>query len=191
MNGLRVWLRSNSWFYDTYRGALMAWRRWRLGLKHVHRTFYMVPGARVSPDLVAHEYSFINGGCLIGPCVELGPYAMLAPNVSIVGGDHLFDLAGTPIIFSGRPPLKKTVIEADAWVGFGATLIAGVRVGRGAIVAAGAVIVKDVPPYEIHGGVPGRKIGVRFSNPDDRAKHDAMLAQPPQRGQFCDPQSSS
>ena len=90
-----------------------------------------------------------------------------------------------PIIFSGRPVLEPTSIGADAWIGCGAILMAGVRVGRGAIVAAGAVVTKDVPPYEIHGGVPARKISERFPEPTDRQAHERMLAEPPRRRQFC------
>ena len=187
--GLSTRLRRNPRLYLLLRSMRMRIRRWRYGLKHVHPTFYAAAGCFISRDLVAHEYSFINMGCMVGPKVELGPYVMLGPRVSIVGGDHLYDQAGTPTIFSGRPELKPTIIEADAWIGFGAILIAGVRVGRGAIVAAGAVVTKDIPPYEIHGGVPARKIGDRFANPDDRARHDEMLARPPQMGQFC-PQMS-
>ena len=110
---------------------------------------------------------------------------MLGPRVSVVGGDHVFDQPGTPIIFSGRPVLKQTTIEADAWIGCGAILMAGVRIGRGAIVAAGAVVTKDVPPYEIHGGVPARKISERFPEPADRLAHERMLAEPPRRRSFC------
>lgn len=135
----------------------------------------MAGSARVSPDLIAHEYSFVNIDCLVGPRVTLGRYAMLAPEVVVIGGDHRFDIAGTPILFSGRPELAKTVIGADAWIGFRAIVMAGVSIGRGAIVAAGAVVTKDVPAYEIHAGVPARKIGERFESAADRTRHDAML----------------
>jgi carbonic anhydrase/acetyltransferase-like protein (isoleucine patch superfamily) len=57
--------------------------------------------------------------------------------------------------------------------------MSGVRIGRGAIVGAGAVVTKDVPPYEIYAGVPARKIGERFSDPADREIHDRMLESPP------------
>jgi acetyltransferase-like isoleucine patch superfamily enzyme/lysophospholipase L1-like esterase len=165
----------------------MCFRRWKHRLVHVHPTFYLASGSRVSSDLVAHAYSYIGQGCLIGPKLELGAYAMLGPRVALVGGDHRFDRPGTAIIFSGRPDLKPTVVETDAWVGCGAILIAGVRIGRGAIVAAGAVVTRDVAPYEIHGGVPARKIGERFPEGPDRETHDRMLAEPPCQGEYCSP----
>ena len=168
-------LRRNDRLYFGLRSILMSWRRWRRGLGRVHPTFYMAGSARVSRDLVAHEYSFINIDCNVGPNVTLGRYAMLAPEVVIVGGDHRVDIPGTPIIFSGRPELARTTIGADAWVGFRAIVMAGVSIGRGAIVGAGAVVTKDVPAYEIHAGVPAKKIGERFTSAADRARHDAML----------------
>ena len=170
------------------RGKVMSVRAKRLGLKHVHATFYMSKKATVSPDLIAKAYSFINRDCFVGPNVELGTYVMLGPSVAIVGDDHLFDKPGTPIIFSGRPEPHKTIIEDDAWIGYGATLISGVRIGRGAIVAAGAIVTKDVPAYEIHGGIPAKKIGERFAEQASRLKHDQMLKQTPQRfGEYCKP----
>lgn len=54
------------------------------------------------------------------------------------------------------------IIEDDVWIGFGATVMSGVRVSQGAVVAAGAVVTKDVPPYSIVGGVPAKVIKYRF-----------------------------
>ncbi len=187
MNAFRSLFRPNSRAYLWARSFRMSLIRHLCGFRNVHPTAYLVEPKYISRDLVAAEYSFTNAGCRIGPKVELGPYVMLGPNVTIIGGDHLWDKPGTPIIFSGRPELKRTVVEADAWIGFGAIIIAGVRLGRGSIVAAGAVVTKNIPPYEIWGGVPARKIGDRFSDPADRAAHDAMLTQPPQRGTYCPP----
>ena len=182
-------LRSIPWTYHFVRRNLMAYRRWRFGLKHVHSTFYMARGCLVTSDLMAHEYSFLNIGCILGPKVELGRYVMLGPYVSIVGNDHVTSKPGVPVIFSGRPVPKPTVIEDDAWIGFGAIIMAGVRIGRGAIIGAGSVVTKSVPPYEIHAGVPAHKIGERFAVETDRLRHDAMLDGPVINGQFCSPTS--
>lgn len=168
------------------RKVLMALRRRYFGLHKVHPTFYMARGCRVRKDLVAHEYSFINIGCVLDVQVELGRYAMLAPHVAILGGDHIHNMPGVPIIFSGRPARPPvTAIGADAWVGFGAIILAGVTIGRGAIIGAGSVVTKDVLPYEIHAGVPARKIGERFAHETERLQHDAMLNGPAVDGQYC------
>lgn len=171
--------------YEAYRSTKMAVVRWRLGLQHVHPTFYLAAKSSVSPDLRAGEFSFMNGGCVIPPGVELQRYATLGPRVAIVGADHEYEVPGTPLLFAGRPAIPRTVIEADAWVGYGSILIAGVRIGRVAIVGAGSVVTKDVPPYKIVAGVPAREIRDRFPNPLDREKHDAMLASPPRGGPYA------
>ena len=180
-------MREIPWIYKLGRLSLMTYHRWRFGLKHVHSTFYMARGCLVASDLEASEYSFVNRGCIVGPKVKLGRYAMLGPNVAIVGNDHVTFKPGTPMIFSGRPVLKETVVEDDVWVGFGAIIMAGVRIGRGAIIGAGSVVTKSVPAYEIHAGVPARKIGERFPLEADRLRHDAMLEAPVVAGQYCPP----
>lgn len=55
------------------------------------------------------------------------------------------------------------IVEDDVWIGFGATVLSSVRIGQGAVVAAGAVVTKDVPPYAIVGGVPAKVIKYRFT----------------------------
>jgi virginiamycin A acetyltransferase len=68
-----------------------------------------------------------------------------------------------------------TVIEDDVWIGWGAIILSGARIGRGSIIAAGAVIVGDVPPYSIMVPPKARVLRSRFS-PDDAARHDQALA---------------
>lgn len=59
----------------------------------------------------------------------------------------------------GRVPREPVVIEDDVWIGFNAVVLKGVRVGRGAIIAAGAIVTKDVPPFSIVAGPAGTIIG--------------------------------
>lgn len=58
------------------------------------------------------------------------------------------------------------IIGNDVWIGYEAVILSGVTIGDGAIVAARAVVTRDVPPYTIVGGVPAKPIRQRFSNPD-------------------------
>lgn len=55
------------------------------------------------------------------------------------------------------------IIDDDVWIGFRATIMSGVHIGQGAVIAAGAVVTKDVPPYAIVGGVPAKVIKYRFT----------------------------
>jgi acetyltransferase-like isoleucine patch superfamily enzyme len=116
----------------------------------------------------------------------MGNYVMIGPSLLITGNDHRFDQPGSAVIFSGRPAPETCVIEDDVWFGARVTILMGIRVGRGAIVAAGAVVTRDVPPYTIVGGVPARPIRRRFDDEDARI-HDAYLALPAHQGDFCEP----
>jgi acetyltransferase-like isoleucine patch superfamily enzyme len=150
----------------------------RKRLTGVAATAFVHPKAEVSTDLVAGDYAFVAPYCKVDPGVEIGRYSMLARQVAIVGDDHEWTLPGTPIQFSGRPPQSRTVIGDDVWVGYGALVRRGVTIGRGAIVAAHAVVTKNVAPYTVVAGVPAIEIAQRFPNAPDRAKHDAMLDGP-------------
>ncbi len=174
--------------FESLRDMIQRWRRFAYGVKHVHPTTLIGADCALERDLVAGEYCFINRRCVIQAKVRLGRYVMIASEVAVVGGDHRIDRPGVPATFSGRPEIVATIFEDDCWIGHGATVLQGVRVGRGAVVAAGAVVTKDVPPYEIHGGVPARKISERFPDPADRAIHEAMLSGPTVTGARVRPQ---
>jgi acetyltransferase-like isoleucine patch superfamily enzyme len=154
-------------------------------LRHAHRTAYIAYGSTISPDLIAREYTYVGRGSLIGARVYLGAYTMLGPCVTCMGDDHRYDRPGVPIIFSGRPTLRPTIIGRDAWIGARAIILPGVEIGDGAIVAAGAVVSRSIPPCEIHGGIPNRKIRDRFASLADKERHLEYLREPPRRGTFA------
>jgi acetyltransferase-like isoleucine patch superfamily enzyme len=155
-------------------------------LTRVDATALMAYGAKISRDLVAYEYAYVGTGSIIGPNVSIGAYTMLGPRVMCLGDDHRYDLPGVPIIFSGRPAVRPTMIGRDVWIGAQSIILSGVEIGDGAIVAAGSVVSKNVPPCEIHGGIPNQKIRDRFSNPGDKQRHLEYLQKPPARGNFAD-----
>ncbi|MFI5801663.1 CatB-related O-acetyltransferase [Streptomyces sp. NPDC051561] len=70
----------------------------------------------------------------------------------------------TLALVTGMPSRGDTVIGNDVWFGIGATVMPGVRIGDGAIVAAGAMVTADVPPYTIVGGNPAKPIRRRFTD---------------------------
>lgn len=159
----------------------------RKRLARVDRTAYVNWRSHVSRDLAAGPYAFIGRDCVISPLVTLGAYSMLAPRVAIVGDDHNWEQPGTPMQFAGRPVQRPTSIGADVWLGHGVVVIRGVTIGDGAIVAAGAVVTKDIPAYEVWGGTPARMLRVRFPRSEDREQHASMLAGPLVVPTFADP----
>ena len=121
-------------------------------------------------------YAIVRGDIELGENVSINPYACLsgkvtigngvriASHVSIVGFNHGFDDIDTPIY---RQPLTSLGIEIgdDVWIGANAVVLDGVKIGRGAIIAAGATVVKDIPAMAIAGGVPARVLRYRGENP--------------------------
>jgi acetyltransferase-like isoleucine patch superfamily enzyme len=180
-------IRGNDRLRRLARAARMALLRPWYGLRNVHPTFYMGGRGEIARDFRAGPHSYVGRDCCICPRVSIGAYTILAHEVSIQGGDHRYDVPGTPIYFSGRPPLPQTVIEDDVWIGHRAIVKAGTHIGRGAIVGAGAVVTADVPPYWIVGGVPARKIGERFPNQADRLKHNEALDRRAVAGRLPEP----
>lgn len=154
----------------------MRWIRHRKRLAFVHPTFHCLDGNDISPDLRTGAHTYLGRRCWIGPRVTVGRYVMFASEVMVLGGDHRFDLPGVPMMCSGRPEMPETSIGDDVWIGYRAVIMAGVTIGRGAIVAAQAVVTRDVPPYAIVAGVPAKVIGHRFQRPEDIELHDRMLS---------------
>jgi acetyltransferase-like isoleucine patch superfamily enzyme len=106
---------------------------------------------------------------------EIGSNVLIAENVAFVGrDDHTYKTIGRTIWDSPRGDAFKTVIENDVWIGHGAILISGITVGRGSVISAGSVVVKDVPPYSIAGGNPARFVKWRF-NQAEIVIHEKLL----------------
>lgn len=95
-----------------------------------------------------------SGGVSIGNNTIIGPYFSAHPE------NHNFELIDTPIRLQGttRKPIK---IGEDCWLGAKVTVLAGVTIGKGSIVAAGAVVTKDIPEYSIAVGSPAKVIRKR------------------------------
>lgn len=105
--------------------------------------------------------------------VSIGNDVMFGPNVTIITGNHRIDISGRPMIsLTDKDKLPENdqdvVLEGDNWIGANVTILKGVRIGYGAVVAAGALINHDVPPFSIWGGVPAKQLKMRFSEEEIR-----------------------
>jgi maltose O-acetyltransferase len=111
--------------------------------------------------------------------IRIGNKVIFGPEVTIRGGNHRTDLVGR-FMFDVRDAEKLpendlgVVIEDDVWIGTRAVVLQGVTIGRGAIVGAGAVVSRSVPPYAIVGGVPARVLKFRW-DVDTILRHEEKL----------------
>jgi acetyltransferase-like isoleucine patch superfamily enzyme len=109
------------------------------------------------------EHVVIGTGCCISSDkggVEIGDYSMCGPNVSIVGNSYRYDRTDIPMALQEKNS-EGIRIGRDVWIGAGATVLDGARIGEGAIVSAGSLLNGEVQPYTVVVGVPARPIAVR------------------------------
>lgn len=106
------------------------------------------------------DNSQINPGTSIYGIVKIGSNVMIAPNCMIVGGSHCFSRVDIPMNFQGSTE-KGIVIEDDVWIGANVVITDGVKIKKGCIIAAGAVVTKNTEAYSIYAGIPAVKIKSR------------------------------
>lgn len=107
------------------------------------------------------DYSGLGINCSIGQYVYIGANVLMGPNVTIITQNHKHELVDIPIRLQGYEPIKPVTIHDDVWIGQNVLIMPGVTIGRGTIIAAGAVVTKEVPEYTIVGGVPARILKYR------------------------------
>lgn len=114
----------------------------------------------------------------IGDQLIIGKFCMIASDVTFImnGANHLSkSISSFPFaIFGGAwkdamdgktyPNKGNTEVGNDVWIGFNATIMPGIKIGHGAIIASNSTVTKDVEPYSIVGGNPAKEIKKRFSN---------------------------
>jgi acetyltransferase-like isoleucine patch superfamily enzyme len=132
--------------------------------------------------------NFYIGRCSQIECdAVIGNDVMMANYVALVGRyDHNFTEIGVPMRQASRIRDKdynwkglneKVIIEDDVWIGYGAIILSGTRIGPGSIIAAGSVVTDDVEPYSIFAGNPARKIKDRFESAAEKERHIRLYAE--------------
>ncbi len=110
--------------------------------------------------------------CNISTDVKLGNNVLLAGRVCIIGrNDHQYDVPKQLIWNGARCNEKMTIVEDDVWIGHNCTILAGVTISKGSIIAAGSLVNKSIPSCEIWGGVPAKKIRNRFDTKEQTEEH--------------------
>ena len=179
--------------------VLAAMRMARTALKVLGKKRFLIYGKGLhlganvrlwAPDrLQIGDNVYIGKDTLIECNATIGNHCLIANRVAFLGRhDHDFRRLGFPVRFSpwigdlassAAIRGEEVVVSDDVWIGYGAILLTDITVGRGAIIAAGAVVAKDVEPYAIVAGNPACKVGIRFQG-EEIKRHEAAI----ERGRF-------
>lgn len=179
MGGVKFSL-SFSYLWDIIWGPI-----WKRSMKYCGKDVYLRP---ISSDIKGLENLSVGDGSSIPKgstfyCtraeLKIGKKVIFGPNPTIITGDHRIDIIGKYIIdVSDEEKLPEqdapVVIEDDVWAGANVTILKGVTIGRGSVIAAGAVVTKSCEPYSIIGGVPAKLIKMRFT-PEQIQEHERLL----------------
>lgn len=131
------------------------YRKFWLGDYSVVESFVCINNA--VGDVIIGDHTRIGlYNTIIGP-VTIGSHVNLAQGITITALNHNFDDSEKRIDQQGVTT-KEVVLEDDIWVGANAVILPGVTIGKHAVVAAGAIVTKDVPPHSLVAGVPAKVI---------------------------------
>ena len=151
-------------------GGLLRRRLAKSILKKTGKNVNIETGAYFTPGVSLGDYSGIGVNCELNALgnnnngeIIIGDYVMMGPECVIYTQNHEFSRTDIPIMKQGSMPAENVVIGNDVWIGRRVTILPGVHIGDGCIIAAGAVVTKDVPPYTISGGVPAHVIKSRVA----------------------------
>lgn len=158
-------------------------RKWKYRQHQIGSGFHV--GARVriwaKHQVIIGNRFYLGRDSQIECDVIIGNDVICGNHVAFVGKyDHHFQTIGKTITDSSAIRDKNydwkglnltTIVGDDVWIGYGSIIIQGVKIGEGAIVAAGSVVTKDVPPYAIVAGNPAITKGMRFNSADEIEQH--------------------
>lgn len=170
----RLWMRWGRYLAARHAGV------------HVDRTCVIHPEARINPRgsqlTIGARSRVAPGACIQGPVtigedctvqiysvlvgvhdggpITIGNGVHIAPHVMIFAANHIFADTDTPI-YKQDVEKAPVVIEDDVWIAGKVMITAGVRIGRGSVIGAGAVVTKDIPAWSVAVGVPARVIKTR------------------------------
>jgi acetyltransferase-like isoleucine patch superfamily enzyme len=128
---------------------------------HLYRDIIIQTGQGGSVKI--GRFSYIQPRCVFSAfkgAIQIGENVQIAPNCTFYSYDHGI-ASGEKIIDQPLQTKGGIIVENDAWIGVGVTVLDGVRIGKGAVVGAGSVVIKDVPEGAVVMGVPACVIKMR------------------------------
>jgi acetyltransferase-like isoleucine patch superfamily enzyme len=154
----------NPFFHKRGRGSSIRWRtridtvpfnKFQLGAYSVIEDFCTVNNG-VGDVIIGHHTLIGMGNTLIGP-IRVGNNVIFAQNIVASGLNHEYRNIDTPI-YQQKILTAPIVIEDDCWIAANVVLTAGITIGKHSVVAAGAIVTRDIPPYSVAVGNPARII---------------------------------
>ncbi|MGI5841530.1 MAG: acyltransferase [Patescibacteria group bacterium] len=163
--------------------------RWvgHIPIHSIRKFFYIISGIRIPFSSTIHMWAnFFNpGNITIGEDTIIGDHCFLDGRAPLTIGNHV-GIASQVLIYNDEHNINSSAYENSfgpvticdyVFIGPRAIILPNTKIGKGAVVAAGAVVTKDIPENEIWGGVPAKKIGDRKINKPSYKLGRAMLFQ--------------
>ena len=160
--------------YDVHPQSFVA-----LGANVIADTFTLgamstiASGCKIRGEVSIGELTGLNPGVVTIGTVTIGSRVRIAAYAVLVGENHRFDDPDVPIMDQGLTSVG-VVIEDDVWIGANVTVVDGVTVGAHSVIAAGAVVTKNVEPYSVMAGVPARKVSDRRDRKPTKLRRSAL-----------------
>lgn len=133
-------------------------------LKNCGKNINIERFAKFNRNISIGNNSTIGKNTSVAPLTKIGDNVLLAPEIIMYSRNHSIYRTDIPILRQGFDDFKPITIEDDVWIGRRAIILPGVTIGEGAVIGAGAVVAKDIPPYSIAVGNPVRVIKNRKDN---------------------------
>lgn len=128
-----------------------------------HVYFHFDGMYRSGPSIFIGDRTFIGSGCEfnISNAASIGNDCLIASGCKFIDHDHSFTSRDIPINVQNNCAIGAITIANDVWLGVNVVVLKNVNIGKGVVVAAGSVVTKSIPSYEIWAGIPARKVAVR------------------------------
>lgn len=168
IRGLANWLRSFIRFKIRQRWIKTS------GMTRIHSTVHLNAPHKI---MTFGHHVQLGPHCHVSADIHFGNYVLCAAHVSFIGkNEHSYNYSGYTIWDSPRGNDKPTIIGNDVWIGHGAIIIGGIKIGDGCVIAAGSVVTKDIPPFSIVGGNPAKVLKNRFESETEKENHRKFLS---------------